>query len=78
MLSINRAVYVEDTSCYKDYVCQVSKLQHMHLTGLINRNLGGLSRGLSLPSYSNETTNLKTIPSFEFAYISCIFYIRLP
>ena len=32
MLSINKAVYVEDTSFYK-YVCQVSKLQQMHVIG---------------------------------------------
>ena len=34
MLSINKAVYVEDTFCYKDYVCQVSKVQHMYETSL--------------------------------------------
>ena len=43
----------------------------------INPNLGGFSRGSFLPPCSNETTSLKTIPSFEFAYISCILYIRL-
>ena len=35
MLSINKAIYVEDTFCYRDYVCQVSKLQHMYVIGLI-------------------------------------------
>ena len=59
MLPINKAVYVEDTFCYKDYVCQVSKLQYMYVIGLrwniffkfkwkvlkqINPNLAGLSR----------------------------------
>ena len=34
MLSINKVVYVEDTFCYKDYVWQVSKLQHMYVIGL--------------------------------------------
>ena len=34
MLSINKAVYVEDTFCYKDYVCQVSKIHYMHVIGL--------------------------------------------
>ena len=29
LLSINKAVYVEDTFCYMDYVSQTSKLQHM-------------------------------------------------
>ena len=92
MLSINKAVYVEDTSCYKDYVCQVSKLQQMHVIGLkwnfffkfkwevlkqINRNPDGFSRGLFLLPCSKETTSLRTIPSFEFAYISCILYIQL-
>ena len=43
----------------------------------INPNLGGLSRGSFLPPYSNGTTSFKTIPSFEFTYISCICYIRL-
>ena len=92
MLSINKVLYVEDTFCYKDYVCQVSKLQHMYVIGLklifsfkfkwkvlkqINPNLVGLSRSSFLPPCSNETTSLKTIPSFEFAYVSCILYIRL-
>ena len=31
----NKAIYVEDTFCYMDCVCQVSKLQHMHAIGLI-------------------------------------------
>ena len=30
----DKVVYVEDTFCYKDYVCQVSKLQHMYVIGL--------------------------------------------
>ena len=34
MLSLNKTVYVEDTFCYKDYVYQVSKLQHMYVIGL--------------------------------------------
>ena len=91
-MSINKAVYVEDTFCYKDYVCQVSKLQHyMYVIGLkwifflkfkwkvlkqINPNLAGLSRGSLLPPWSNETSSLKTILSFDFGYISYILYIR--
>ena len=35
MLSINKAIYVEDTFYYRDYVCQVSKLQHMYAIDLI-------------------------------------------
>ena len=35
MLSINKAINVEVTFCYRDYVCQVSKLQHMYAIGLI-------------------------------------------
>ena len=31
ILSINKAVYVENTFCYKDYV---SKQQHMYIIGL--------------------------------------------
>ena len=34
ILSINKEVYVENTFCYKDYVCQVSKLHHMYVIGL--------------------------------------------
>ena len=61
MLSINKAVYEEDTSCYMDYVRQVSKWQHVYVIGLkwiffkkkfkwkvlkkINPNCAGLSRG---------------------------------
>ena len=88
MLLINKAVYVEDTFCYKDYVCQVSKVQHMYETSLrwifffkfkwtvlnqINPNLDGFSRGSFLPPCFKETI-LKTILLFEFAYISCILY----
>ena len=86
-----QAVYAENTFCYKDCVCQVSKLQRIYVTDLkwffffkfkwkvlkkINPNLGGLSRGTFLPPCSNETTSLKIIPSFEFAYIFCILYVR--
>ena len=35
MLSINKAIYVEDTFCYRDFIYQVSKLQHMYALGLI-------------------------------------------
>ena len=34
ILSINKALYVENIFCYKDYVCQVSKLQYMYVIGL--------------------------------------------
>ena len=34
MLSTNEVVHAEDTICYRDYMCQVSKLQHMYVTGL--------------------------------------------
>ena len=33
--SQNKAIYVEGNFCYRDYVCQVSKLQHMYAVGLI-------------------------------------------
>ena len=35
MLSTNKVVHAEDTFCYRDYMCQVSKLQHMYVIGLI-------------------------------------------
>ena len=35
MLSINKFIYVEDTFCYRDYVCEVSKLQHIYAIVLI-------------------------------------------
>ena len=35
MLSTNKVVHAEDTFCYRDYVCQVSQLQHMYVIGLI-------------------------------------------
>ena len=35
ILSINKAINVEVTFCYRDHVCQVSKLQHMYAIGLI-------------------------------------------
>ena len=35
MLLINKFIYVEDTFCYRDYVCEVSKLQHIYAIVLI-------------------------------------------
>ena len=35
MLSTNKVVRAEDTFCYRDDMCQVSKLQHMYVIGLI-------------------------------------------
>ena len=35
MLSANKMVHAENTFCYWDYMCQVSKLQHMYVIGLI-------------------------------------------
>ena len=35
MLSTNKVVNAEDTFCDRDYVCQVSKLQHMYVIGSI-------------------------------------------
>ena len=35
MLSTNKVVHAEDTFRYKDYMFQVSKLQHMYVIGLI-------------------------------------------
>ena len=34
-LSANKVVDVEDTFYYRNYVCQVSKLHYMYVTGLI-------------------------------------------
>ena len=39
ILSINKEVYVENTFCYKDYVCQVSKLHHVCNRFKMNSNL---------------------------------------
>ena len=35
MLLTNKVVHAEDTFCYRDYMCQVSKLQHMYVKVLI-------------------------------------------
>ena len=35
MLSTSKVVHGEDTFCYRDYMWQVSKLQHMYIIGLI-------------------------------------------
>ena len=35
MLSTNKVVHAEDTFCYRDYMCQVSQLQHVYVIGLI-------------------------------------------
>ena len=35
MLSANKMVHAENTFCYWDYMCQVSKLQHMYVIGLL-------------------------------------------
>ena len=35
MLSTNKVVNAEDTFCYRDYMCQVSKLQHTYVIVLM-------------------------------------------
>ena len=35
MLSTHKVAHAEDTFSYRDYMCQVSKLQHMYVIGLI-------------------------------------------
>ena len=35
MLSTNKVLHAEDTFCCRDYMCQVSKLQHMYVIGLV-------------------------------------------
>ena len=35
ILSTNKVAHAEDTFCYRDYVCQISKLQRMYVTCLI-------------------------------------------
>ena len=35
MLLTNKVVHAEDTFSYRDYMCHVSKLQHIYVTGLI-------------------------------------------
>ena len=72
---------------------KVSKLRYMYVIGLkwiffffsnFNEKFWNKSTliwvgflGLRFYPYFNETTSLKTIPSFEFAYISCILYTWL-
>ena len=34
MLSTNKVVHAEDTFCHIDYMCQVSKLQHIYAIDL--------------------------------------------
>ena len=114
--SVNKMVYPEDvayvvdkqrdlcrsTFCYRDYVCQVSRLRDMYVIGLILLSALETTKQIKLyqkfkskilkhitliwmdfpgahfyPLSCNETTSLKTIPSLELAYISCILYIRL-
>ena len=63
MLSINKAIYVEDTFCYRDYVCQLSKLQHMYVIGLI---LLSVLETMTL-ALSNETIKR----GYDFMFMSC-------
>ena len=37
MLSINKVVHAKDTFCYRDYVCQVSKLQYISCYTLLHQ-----------------------------------------
>ena len=100
-MSTNKAIYVEDTFSYGNYVCKVSKLQHMYVIGLILLSVLETTKKkqqailnlkfwikltliwvvfLRVRFYHLAPTRLlvwKTIPSFEFRYISCILYVRL-
>ena len=33
MSSTNKVIHAKDTFCYRRYVCEVSKLQHMYVIG---------------------------------------------
>ena len=75
------------TFCYRDYVCQVSKLQHIYVIGLILLSVLETTKQIRLyqaiytfQGFVYTATKLrvwKTIPSFAFTYICCILYIRL-
>ena len=75
------------TFCYRDYVCQVSKLQHIYIIGLMLLSVPETTKQIRLyqaiytfQGFVYAATRLrvwKTIPSSEFAYISCILYIWL-
>ena len=39
ILSINKVIHAEDAFCYRDHMCQVSKLQHMYLINYFHKLL---------------------------------------
>ena len=55
MLSINKVMYVEDAFCYRGYVCQVSKLQHMYAIGLIPLSVLEITKQTRLYQISIES-----------------------
>ena len=48
MLTINEAICVGDNFCYRDYVCQVPKLQHVYVIGLVLLSVLETTKQISL------------------------------
>ena len=61
MLSANKVVHAEDTFCHRDYVCQVSKLQHMHVIGLILLSVLKTTKHTRLHSTTHYCTRLQRV-----------------
>ena len=61
MLSTNKVVHTEDTFCYMNYVCKVSKLQQMYVTGLILLSVLKTSKQIRLYPATNYCTRLQEV-----------------
>ena len=61
MLSRNRVVHAENTFSYQDYVCQVSKLQHICVIGLILLSALRTTKYTRLYSASHYSTRVQEV-----------------
>ena len=59
MLSTSEVVHAEDTICYRDYMCQVSKLQDMYVIGLILLSVLKITKHTRLYAATHYSTRLQ-------------------
>ena len=61
MLPTNKVVHAEDTFCHRDYVSEVSKLQHMYVIGLILLSVLRTTKHTRLYSTTHYCTRLQGV-----------------
>ena len=59
LLSTKKMIHAKDTFCYRDYMCQVSKLQYMYVIGLILLSVLEITKHTGLYPATHYCTRLQ-------------------